>query len=90
MLQVLFRIPWDHLTIRGVEIPTFGLGIVLFVWALLGAAIFGRMVWQGRVTDLLRDPLAVGIWGAAGVAIWMAPTIGPKFAPEGIPFLVTA
>ncbi|ODA27952.1 prolipoprotein diacylglyceryl transferase [Planctopirus hydrillae] len=86
MLQVLFRIPWDHLTIGGVEIPTFGLGIVLFVWALLGAVIVGHMAWQGRVSDLLRDPLAVGIWGAAGVAIWMAPTIGPRFAPEGIPF----
>jgi phosphatidylglycerol:prolipoprotein diacylglycerol transferase len=86
MLQVLFRIPWGHFRVGGVEIPTFGFGLFLLLWAVLGAVVIARLAIKGILGQLTNDPVALGIWAAAGCAIWLAPSIGPRFAPAGIPF----
>ena len=86
MRQVLFRIPWDHFSLGGWQIPLFGFGLLLLVWLALGAwTIYDVYLRKDRHPEDRLDLFAVGMWLATAIAILQAPVIGPRFAPEGLP-----
>ncbi len=85
MRQTLLRIPWDGLTIGGVTIPIFGIGLLLLAWVVFGL-IQAAWIWSERKgKPTADDALSLGIWGAIATAIVLLPRFGPGFAPQGVP-----
>ena len=83
MRQTLLRIPIDGpWSLGSFEFPGFGFGVVLLVWAVLGA------VWLYRHRLELRDPkllaVPVGVWVAVACAIVMAPGLVQRKADAAI------
>ncbi|MBI1347147.1 prolipoprotein diacylglyceryl transferase [bacterium] len=95
MRQVLFRIPWEGISLGGVTLPLFGFGLLF--WVLLAVLTGG--VWLGlrsagpassknsapAATDSPFDIGSMLFWLFALILVVQARVIGPRMAPEGLP-----
>lgn len=73
MQSTLFHIP-THLTVGGASLPLFGWGLLLLVWAVLGAA---GLAWAALRHGIKPAVLSLGLplTVAAAMILWVLPSL---------------
>jgi phosphatidylglycerol---prolipoprotein diacylglyceryl transferase len=86
MYPVLFRIPWQSVSLGGVTVPVFGFGLLLLVWlGITGWTVYATYLQKRSPPLPSPDVVSLGMWGLVLLAILRAPEFGPRFAPQGLP-----